>query len=59
MNKGIIIGVVIAIIIGVSAISISNYSSDNTNEVSPDEDIENEPKQFTVGLDESVGVSGG
>lgn len=59
MNKIIIIGIVISIIIGVSIISISNNSSGNFDEILPDEEIQNEPNQFTVGLDESVGVSGG
>lgn len=59
MNKIIIIGIVISIIIGVSIISISSNSSGNFDEILPDEEIQNEPNQFTVGLDESVGVSGG
>jgi len=59
MNKGIIIGIAIVAIIGIGVIAVSSNSQNNVTEISPDEDIKNEPKQFTVGLDESVGVSGG
>ncbi len=58
MNKGIIIGIVIVIIIGIGVITVSSNSQNSITEISLDED-KNEPKQFTIGLDESVGVSGG
>ena len=66
MNKVIIIGIIVAII-GIGALSVLGISSDSNdkepmdefvNEVSSD-DVKNEPKQFTIGLEESVGVSGG
>lgn len=66
MNKVIIIGIVIAII-GIGALSVLGISSDSNdkesmeefvNEVSSD-DVKTEPKQFTIGLEESVGVTGG
>lgn len=67
MNKVIIIGIVV-VVIGIGALSVLGVSSDNNdkesmdefvNEVSSDEDVKTEPKQFTIELDESVGVSGG
>ncbi|KAF6248196.1 hypothetical protein C6990_01810 [Nitrosopumilus sp. b3] len=59
MNKGIIIGVAIAIIIGVGVLVASGNYSEDISEISLEEEVKNEPKQFTIGLDESVGVSGG
>ncbi len=60
MNKGVIIGISIAVIIGIGALAVSaNYSDDNISEISLDEDIKSESKQFTVGLEESVGFTGG
>lgn len=68
MNKGIIIGISIAITIGVGVLVVSGNNSEDISEVSLgeevseislEEEIKNEPKQFTIGLDESVGVSGG
>jgi hypothetical protein len=67
MNKVVIIGIIV-VIIGIGALAVLGISSDSNdnesmdevvNEVSSDEDIETEPKQFTIELDESVGVSGG
>jgi len=59
MNKGIIIGIAIVAIIGIGVIAVFSNSQNNVTEISLDEDIKKKPKQFTVGLDESVGVSGG
>ncbi len=68
MNKGIIIGISIIIIIGIGVLVVSGNYSENINEISFDEEaseisfdeeVKNEPKQFTIGLDESIGVSGG
>ncbi|MGY5149495.1 MAG: hypothetical protein ACW9W3_05480 [Candidatus Nitrosopumilus sp. bin_68KS] len=68
MNKGIIIGVSIAIIIGMGILVVSGNYLENISEISLEEEIDeisleevmkNKPKQFTIGLDESVGVSGG
>ena len=55
MNKGILIGIAIAIIIGIGIVSLSD--SGNNSEISIIEDVEDEPNQFTVELDESVGFS--
>lgn len=60
MKKVIIIGIVIAIVIGIVGVSTLQddaNNSTNTNEISTSDEIENEPKQFTVGLTESVGFS--
>ncbi len=60
MKKVIIIGIVIVIIIGILGVSTlqdDTNNSTNINEIFTNEEIENEPKQFTVGLTESVGVS--
>lgn len=67
MNKGIVIAIVV-IIIGIGTLSVLGISSNSNdkgsmdefvNEVSSDEDVKTEPKQFTIELEESVGVSGG
>lgn len=68
MNKVIIIGISVAIIIGVGILVVSGNNSEyiseisleeEISEISLEEEVKNEPKQFTIGLDESVGVSGG
>ena len=69
MKKGIIVGIVIAIIIGVSAVAVSQNDTTeitldedvevDTSEISLDEDVEIEPKSFTVNLEESVGFDEG
>ena len=69
MKKGIIVGIVIAIIIGVSAVAVSqndtseiSLSEDvemDTSEISLSEDVEIEPKRFIVDLEESVGFTEG
>jgi len=59
MNKGIIIGVAIAIVIGVIAITASSNNSGNTSEAPLEEGIKSEPKQFNVEISESIGFSGG
>ena len=59
MNKVVLVVIAIAIIIGVSVIVISSdYSGSNPENLEPvDKMTENEPKSFTVGLEESVGFS--
>lgn len=67
MNKGIIIGISIAIIIGVGVLIVSNNYSNEVNDISftevgetsLTEEVIPKPKQFTIGLEESVGFSGG
>ncbi|MCV0410645.1 hypothetical protein [Nitrosopumilus sp.] len=66
MNKVIIIGIIV-VVIGIGALSVLGVSSDSNDKESMDEfvnevssdDVKTEPKQFTIGLEESVGVSGG
>ena len=59
MKKGIIVGIVIAIIIVVSAVAVSQDDSADTSEISLNEDVQIEPKRFTVDLEESIGFSEG
>lgn len=59
MKKGIVIGVAIAIIIGIGMLAISQNYSEDVSEIPLNDVPKNEPSQFTVGLDESVGFSGG
>lgn len=66
MNKGIIIGISVAIILGIGAIAVSNNYSSEVSETSITEEVnetsiteEVKPKQFTIGLEESVGFTGG
>jgi len=56
MNKGIIIGIALAIIIGVSVIMVSGNNSD-ISEVSIEEGNKSEPNRFTIELSESIGFS--
>jgi len=60
MNKGIIIGIALAIIIGVSVIVVSGNNSVNISdisEVSIEEGNKSEPNRFTIELSESIGFS--
>jgi len=54
MNKGIIIGIIIAIIIGASVVAISYNGSDENPDV-VDSEEGSEPKEFTVNLEENMG----
>jgi len=54
MNKGIIIGIIIAIAIGASVVAMSYNGSDENPDV-VDSEGGSEPKQFTVNLEEKVG----
>ncbi len=54
MNKGIIIGIIIAIAIGASVMAFSYYGSDENPDL-VDSEVGSEPKQFTVNLEEKVG----
>ena len=56
MNKGIIIGIIIAIAIGIGAsvTAFSYYGSDENPDL-VDSEGGSEPKQFTVNLEEQVG----
>jgi len=56
VNKGIIIGIIIAIAIGIGAsvTAFSYYGSDENPDL-VDSEGGSEPKQFTVNLEEQVG----
>ena len=60
MKKGIII-VIIVIVIAISGIVISQNSPNNVenpidaNEITPSQEIKNEPREFTIGLSETMG----
>ena len=54
MNKGIIIGIIIAIAIGASVVAFSYNGSDENPDL-VDSEGGSEPKQFTVNLEEKVG----
>ena len=61
MKKVIIIGIIVSIIIGVIGITVSENSTDKVenslgnNQVPTSTEIKNEPRQFTIGLSESMG----
>jgi len=56
VNKGIIIGIIIAIAIGVSAAVVAfSYNGSGENPDLIDSEGDSEPKQFTVNLQEKVG----
>ena len=54
MNKGIIIAIIIAIVIGASVVAFSYNGSDENPDL-VDSEGGSEPKQFTVNLQEQVG----
>ena len=55
MNKGIIIGIIIAIAIGASVVAFSYNGSDENPDLI-DSEGDSEPKRFTVNLQEQVGL---
>ena len=67
VNKGVIIGIIVAIVIVVGAVALAQDNESGTTEVTDIEsgtteviDIENnqrEPQSFSVDLTESVGVT--
>ena len=67
MNRGIIIGIIVAIVIVVGAVALAQDNESGTTEVTDVEsgttevtDVENsqrEPQSFSVDLTESVGVT--
>ena len=58
MNRAVIIGIIIAVVIGVTVASAS-YFGDKTENGSVETEItpESEPKHFSVELEEGLGVS--
>ena len=59
MNKAVIVGIIIAVAIGIAVSSASLYSVDDTdnNSIETETTPESEPKQFSVELNEGLGVS--
>ncbi len=59
MNRAVIIGIIIAVAIGIAVSSASLYSVDDTdnNSIETETTPESEPKEFSVELIEGLGVS--
>ncbi len=59
MNKPVIIGIIVAIAIGIAAVSATLYAGEEAESNSIETEItpESEPKQFSVELEEGLGVS--
>jgi hypothetical protein len=57
MNKKVIIGIVIAVVIGIGVITLMQASQNDQIDISDIAVTQREPQSFTVGLQESVGVS--
>lgn len=56
MNKGIIIGIVVLVVIGI-AFAMMQVPNDETQQVEIIEGDVGEPKRYTANLSESIGVS--
>ncbi len=56
MNKGIIIGIVVLVVIGI-AFAIMQEPNNETQQVETIEGDEGEPQRYTVDLSESMGVA--
>ena len=59
MNKGIIIGVAVAIIVGVAAIAIFSTDSPVEQESDIQEEVKPAPRNLSVNLSEKLGMSSG
>ena len=57
MNKGVIIGIIITIVIVVGAVSLAQDNESGTTEVTDVENNQRETQSFSVDLNESVGVA--
>ena len=59
MNRAVIIGIIIVIVIGIAVSSASFYSGENTenDSIETESTPETEPKHFSVELEESLGVA--
>jgi hypothetical protein len=57
VNKKVIIGIVIAIVIGIGSIVLAQVNQDDKIDISDTPSVQTSPQRFTVGLQESVGVS--
>ena len=58
MNKGIIIGIVVLVVIGI-AFAMMQEPNNETQQVEIIEGDEGEPQRYTVNLSESMGVAEG
>ncbi len=56
MNKGIIIGIVVLVVIGI-AFAMMQVPNNETQQVEIIEGDEGEPKRYTANLSESMGVA--
>jgi len=59
LNKGIIIGVAVAIIIGVAAIAMFSTSSEIEQVPEIQEETRPAPRDLSVNLNENLGISSG
>ena len=59
MNKPVIIGIIVAIAIGIAVVSATLYAGEEAESNSIEAEItpESEPKQFSVELGEGIGIS--
>ncbi len=57
MNKKVIIGIIIVIVIGIVSIALAQVNQNDEIDISGTEDAQKGSQSFTVGLQESVGVS--
>ncbi len=57
MNKGVIIGIIVAIIIVVGAVALAQDNESGTTVVTNVENSQREPQSFTVNLEEAVGMA--
>lgn len=57
MNKKVIIGIIIVTVIGIVAIALAQVNQNDEIDISGTEDAQKGSQSFTVGLQESVGVS--
>jgi len=57
VNKGVIIGIIVAIVIVVGAVALAQDNESGTTEVTDVENNQRETQSFSVDLTESVGVT--
>ena len=56
MNKGVIIGIIITVVIVVGAVSLAQDNESGITEVTDVENNQRETQSFSVDLNESVGI---
>ena len=57
MNKVVIIGIIVAIVIVVGAVALAQDNESGTTDVTDVENSQRETQSFTVNLEESVGMA--